>query len=53
MSATKYALRITGEFKQDLKRCKKRGLPMDELWGLTPVATLICLQKNIVVDNWL
>ena len=34
MSATKYALRITGEFKQDLKRCKKRGLPMDELWAV-------------------
>ena len=30
----KYELRITGECKQDLKRCKKRGLPMDELWSV-------------------
>lgn len=29
---TKYELYITGECKQNLKRCKKRGLPMDELW---------------------
>ena len=29
---TKYKLQTTGEFKQDLKRCKKRGLPLDELW---------------------
>ena len=29
---TKYELRITGEFKQNLKRCKRRGLPMGELW---------------------
>lgn len=28
----KYRLQVTGEFKQDLKRCKKRGLPLDELW---------------------
>jgi hypothetical protein len=31
MSSTKYELHITGEFKQDLKRCKKRGLPLDDL----------------------
>lgn len=28
---TKYELRITGEFKQNLKLCKRRGLPMNEL----------------------
>ena len=28
---TKYELRITGECKQNLKLCKKRGLPMQEL----------------------
>jgi hypothetical protein len=26
---TKYELRITGECKQNLKICKKRGLPQD------------------------
>lgn len=31
---TKYELRITGQFKRDLKRCKKRGLPLDELWAV-------------------
>lgn len=31
---TKYELRVTGEFKQNLKRCKRRGLPMDELWAV-------------------
>ena len=30
--STKYKLRITGECKQNLKRCKRRGLPRDELW---------------------
>ena len=25
-------LRITGECKQNMKLCKRRGLPMDELW---------------------
>lgn len=34
MSDTKYELHVTGEFKQDLKRCKKRGLPLDELWEI-------------------
>lgn len=29
---TKYELRVTGEFKQNLKLCQKRGLPMNELW---------------------
>ena len=28
----KYKLRITGECKQNMKLCKRRGLPMDELW---------------------
>ena len=31
---TKYKLRITGECKQNLKTCKKRGLPMNELWDV-------------------
>ena len=31
MSA-KYQLQVTGQFKRDLKRCKKRGLPMEKLW---------------------
>ena len=31
---TKYELRITGECKQNLKICKKRGLPMQELWDV-------------------
>ena len=31
---TKYELRITGEFKQNLKLCKRRGLPLDELWAV-------------------
>ena len=31
MSA-KYELHVTGQFKRDLKRCKKRGLPLDDLW---------------------
>ena len=30
----KYRLKVTGEFKQDLKRCKKRGLVLDELWDV-------------------
>ena len=29
---TRYRLRITGECKQNMKLCKRRGLPMDELW---------------------
>lgn len=32
--STKYALRITGECKQNLKLCKKRGLPLQELWSV-------------------
>ena len=31
---TKYELRVTGEFKQNLKLCKRRGLPMGELWAV-------------------
>ena len=33
MSA-KYELHVTSQFKRDLKRCKKRGLPLDELWAV-------------------
>ena len=29
---TLYELHITGECKQNLKLCKKRGLPMGKLW---------------------
>ena len=29
---TKYKLKLTGRFKQNVKTCRKRGLPMDELW---------------------
>lgn len=29
---TKYQLRLTGQFKQNIKTCKKRGLPLDKLW---------------------
>lgn len=27
----RYVVDVTNEFKRDLKRCKKRGLPMEEL----------------------
>ena len=37
---TKYELRITGECKQNLKLCKRRGLPMQELWDV--VEKLLC-----------
>ncbi|MBO4851256.1 MAG: type II toxin-antitoxin system YafQ family toxin [Prevotella sp.] len=30
----KYRLKVTGEFKKDLKRCQKRGLPLNELWDV-------------------
>ena len=30
--STKYKLRITGECKQNMKLCQRRGLPMDDLW---------------------
>ena len=30
--STRYKLRITGECKQNMKLCMRRGLPMDELW---------------------
>lgn len=33
----KYRLQVTGQFKQDLKRCKKRGLPLSELWEVVGV----------------
>lgn len=28
----KYSLKTTRQFEKDLQRCKKRGLPMEELW---------------------
>lgn len=37
---TKYKLQVTGNFKQDVKRCKKRGLPLQELWDV--VEMLLC-----------
>ncbi|MBR2150341.1 MAG: hypothetical protein IKH01_14280 [Prevotella sp.] len=40
---TKYELLITGECKQNLKICKKRGLPMQELWDV--VAKLLRGEK--------
>ena len=40
---TKYELHITGECKQNLKLCKKRGLPMQELWDV--VAKLLRDEK--------
>ncbi len=27
-----YTLKLTGTFKKNVKLCKKRGLPLDELW---------------------
>lgn len=30
----KYRLQITTEFKKDLKRCKKRGQSLAELWTI-------------------
>lgn len=30
----RYELHVTGEFKHNLKVCKRRGLPMDELWAV-------------------
>ena len=35
----KYKLQMAVKFKRDVKRCQKRGLPMDELW--TVVRTLL------------
>ena len=40
---TKYELHITSECKQNLKLCKKRGLPMQELWDV--VAKLLRGEK--------
>lgn len=28
----KFNLQVTVKFKRDVKRCQKRGLPLDELW---------------------
>ena len=30
----KYKLEMSVKFKRDVKRCKKRGLPLDELWDV-------------------
>ena len=30
----KYKLKMAVKFKRDVKRCKKRGLPLDELWNV-------------------
>ncbi|MCR5710838.1 MAG: type II toxin-antitoxin system YafQ family toxin [Prevotella sp.] len=35
----KYKLEMAIKFKRDVKRCKKRGLPLDELWDV--VRTLL------------
>ena len=40
---TKYQLKLTGQFKQNIKVCKKRGLPLDELWKV--VALLLNGEK--------
>lgn len=34
---SRFTLRITGQFKKDLKRCKRRGLPLDELWVVVSI----------------
>jgi len=33
----KYSLRMTSQFKKDVKLCKKRGFPMDELWKVLEI----------------
>ena len=46
----KYKLQMAVKFKRDVKRCQKRGLPMDELWAAFPVETISKykhLNKNI------
>ena len=35
----KYKLEMAVKFKRDVKRCKKRGLPLEELWDV--VRTLL------------
>ena len=37
----KYKLRITDECKQNMKLCKRRGLPMDELWAVVGSFTTV------------
>lgn len=32
-----YTLKLTGNFKKDVKRCQKRGLPLNELWSVIRV----------------
>ncbi len=45
MSA-KYKLRVTGECKQNMKLCKRRGLPMDELWTVVGKLQYDCQKVN-------
>ena len=39
-----YSIDYTKRFEKDLKRCKKRGLPMQELWDV--VAKLLRGEKR-------
>lgn len=41
-----YKLKVMGQFKIDVKLCKKRGLPMDELWTVLD----ILLSKGALPD---
>ncbi len=29
-----YSLRVTGQFKKDVKRCAKSGYPLEEMWSV-------------------
>ena len=56
---TKYELRVTGEFKQNLKLCQKRGLlvhhEIDGVKtheGVRQQFGLHCVLKNIVSREW-
>lgn len=44
----KYKLKVTGTFKQDVKRCKKRGLPLQELWNVVDML----LNGNTLADKY-
>lgn len=50
---TKYELHITGEFKQNLKLCKRRGLPMDELWSVIANLTGCLFGNNMIMNSFL
>ena len=43
-----YKLKLTGQLKKDVKLCKKRGYPLDELW--TAINTL--LEKGQLPENY-